>query len=261
MKKYPNLLGKISLALALGIALSSCSNEDEQAITDPQTQAKLSTTASSGSNAGAENARVVVGGMAVSNFYVGTQSVEMKYYAKADLLAGISLGNLQLKSNTSAALQSSSSTKKTHTLISSGNAQFSAIGEGSTPEGNYKEVTFKLFKNTEGNANNPLFQKSLVVTGEVNGKVTTFWTESEKVIRAVSDASTGVQVDNNTEMVLVFELNKLFAGVDFNTALDANLDGRIEISPNSPDGNLVLFNKIESNLESAVSLKNRQSIK
>lgn len=261
MKKYSNLLGKISLALALGIAVSSCSNEDEQTITDPQTQAKLSTTATGASGSGAENARVVVGGMTVSNFYVGTQSMEMKYYAKADLLANINLGSLQLKSNTSAALQSSSSSKKTHALISSGNAQFSVVGEGSTPEGNYKEVSFKLYKNTSANANDPLFQKSLAITGEVNGKITTFWTESEKVIRAASESSTGVQVDNNTEMVLVFELEKLFAGVDFRTALDANQDGRIEISPNSPDGNLVLFNRIESNLETAVSLKNRQSVK
>ena len=261
MKMYSNLVGKISLALAMGLVFSACSNDDEQAITDPQTQAKLSTTATGSSTSGAENSRVIVGGMTVSNFYVGTQSVEMKYFAKADLLADISLGNLQLKSNTSAALQSSSSSKKTHALITSGNSQFSVVGEGATPEGNYKEVSFKLFKNTSGNANDPTYQKSLAITGEVNGKITTFWTESEKVIRAASEASTGVQVDNNTEMVLVFELEKLFAGVDFRTALDANQDGRIEISPNSPDGNLVLFNRIESNLESAVSLKNRQSIK
>jgi hypothetical protein len=261
MKKYQALLGKISLALAMGLVFSSCSNEDEQSITDPQTKAKLSATATSPSSSNSENSRVVIGGMTVSNFYVGTQNVEMKYYAKADLLAGISLGNLQLKSNTSASLQSSSSSKKTLTLVSSGNSQFSVIGEGNTPEGNYKEVTFKLFKNTEGNANSPMFQKSLMITGEVNGKITTFWTESEKVIRAASESSTGVQLDNNTEMVLVFELEKLFSGVDFKTALDANQDGRIEISPNSPDGNLVLFNRIESNLESAVSLKNRQTIK
>lgn len=261
MKKYSNLFGKLSLALALGIAVSACSNEDEQAISDPQTQAKLSTTATGSSTTSASNGRVTVGGMTVSNFYVGTQAVEMKYYAKADLLADISLGNLQLKSNTSAALQSSSSSKKTHTLISSGNSQFSVVGEGNTPEGNYKEVTFKLYKNAEGNANNPLFEKSLTITGEVNGKVTTFWTESEKVIRAASESSTGVQVENNTEMVLVFELEKLFAGVDFSTALDINQDGRIEISPNSPDGNQVIFSRIESNLESAVMLKSKDSIK
>jgi hypothetical protein len=241
MKKYQALLGKISLALAMGLVFSSCSNEDEQSVTDPQTKAKLSATATSPTNSSSENSRVVVSGMTVSNFY-----------AKADLLADINLGNLQLKSNTNASLQSSSSSKKTLTLVSSGAAQFSAIGEGNTPEGNYKEVTFKLYKNTQGNSNSPLFQKSLMITGEVNGKITTFWTESEKAIRAVAQSSTGIQLDNNTEMVLVFELEKLFAGVDFKTALDANQDGRIEISPNSPDGNLVLFSKIESNLESAV---------
>ncbi|MDX5337472.1 MAG: hypothetical protein LPK25_00490 [Cyclobacteriaceae bacterium] len=261
MKKYSNLLGKISLALALGMAFGACSNEEDQTITDPQTQARLSTTATGSSQAGSENGRVVVGGMTVSNFYVGTQTVEMRYFAKADLLADISLGNLQLKSNTSAGLQTSSSSQKTHALITSGNAQFSVVGEGSTPEGNYREVSFKLFKNTSGNANDPMYQKSLAITGEVNGKITTFWTESEKVIRAASESSTGVQVDNNTEMVLVFELEKLFAGVDFSTALDANLDGRIDISPNSPDGNQAIFSRIESNLESAVSLKNRESVK
>lgn len=244
-------------ALAFAGILSSCSEDESQTITDPQTQAKLSTTATSSSSSTSENSRVIVSGMSVNQFTVGTQNVEMKYYAKADLLAGISLGSLQLKSNLSAALQSTSSTAKTSVLIASGESRYGVIGEGNTPEGNYREVNFQLFKNTEANANDPMYEKSLLITGEIRGKLTSIWTERENTIRAVSESSTGVEVENNSEMVLEFDMTKLFAGVDFTTAVDTNGDGRIEIGPNSADGNAAILSRIESNLESSVVLKKR----
>lgn len=256
MKKgWKNVIA-MSFALTAGIYLSSCSEKEEEIIRDPQTQAKLTATASNSSES-LSNARLTVGAFTVNQLTVGTQDVEMKYYAKADLSAGISLGNLTLKTILNAGLQNSASAKKSNVLISGGESKFSLIGEGNTPEGNYTEATFKLYKNTAANANDPMSQKSILITGEIDGKITQFWTESEKVIRAASSTSTGVEVDQNTEVVLVFEMDKLFAGVDFSSALDSNNDGRIEISPNSPDGNAAIFSKIESNLETAVSLRKR----
>lgn len=246
----------LGLALSSTAYLSSCSEKEDDIITDPQTQAKLTATASNSSES-LTNARVAVGAFAVNSLTVGTQNVEMKYYAKADLTAGISLGNLALKTILNAGLQTSASAKKSNVLISGGQSKFSLVGEGTTPEGNYTEATFKLYKNTEANANDPMSQKSVLIMGEINGKITQFWTESEKVIRASSKATTGVEVDQNSEIVLVFEMDKLFAGVDFSTALDSNGDGRIEISPNSPDGNAAIFSKVEANLETAVSLRKR----
>lgn len=257
MKKYLNRFSILAFLLPLSMWMSSCTDDEDQVITDPQTQARLSATATESSTTSENNSRIIVSGFSVSQFTAGTQNVEMKFYSKTDLLAGISLGNLKLKSNLNAELQTSSSSKKSSVLISSGESRFSVIGEGNTPEGNYTEATFKLYKNTEVSANDPMYRKSLLITGEVNGKLTQFWTESEKTIRAVSESSAGVQVENNTELVLVFEMDKLFGGIDLRTAVDANDDGRIEIGPNSPDGNTDIFTKIESNIESAVTLKKR----
>lgn len=256
MKKVWKNVFVLGLALTSAMYLSSCSEKEDDIITDPQTQAKLTATASN-SNETLSKSRLAVGAFTVNSLTVGTQNVEMKYYAKADLTAGISLGNLALKSILNAGLQTSASAKKSNVLISGGQSKFSLVGEGTTPEGNYTEATFKLYKNTGANANDPMFQKSVLITGEINGKITQFWTESEKMIRASSKTATGVEVDQNSEIVLVFEMDKLFAGVDFSTALDSNGDGRIEISPSSPDGNASIFSKIESNMETAVSLRKR----
>nr|WP_287936800.1 hypothetical protein [Algoriphagus sp.] len=247
----------LALSLCLAWTFTSCNVNDEPQNTDPQTQSKLSATASGSSSGSAENARIIVSGFAVNQLTVGTQNVEMKYYAKADLLAGINLGNLQLKSNVSTGLQTSSSSQKSTVLIASGESRLAVIGEGGTPEGNYREVSFQLFKNTSANSNDPMHQKSLLITGEINGKLTTIWTERESTLRAVSESSTGVEVDGNSELVLNFDLRKLFEGVNFATALDANGDGRIEIGPNSPDGNAAIFSRIESNLSTSVILQKR----
>lgn len=256
MKKLLKNFALFTFVVTSGAYLSSCSEKEDEMITDPQTEAKLTATAANSSET-LSNSRVTVGAFTVSQLTVGTQDVEMKYYAKADLTAGISLGNLTLKTILNAELQKSASEKKSNVLISNGQSRFSLIGEGSTPEGNYSEANFKLYKNTAANANDPMYQKSILINGEINGKLTQYWTESEKVIRAASKSSAGVEVDQNTELVLVFEMDKLFAGIDFSTALDVNGDGRIEISPNSPDGNAAIFSKVESNLETAVSLRKR----
>lgn len=256
MKKVWKNVFVMGLTLGAMTYLSSCSEKEDDLITDPQTQAKLTATASNSTET-LTRARIAAGAFTVNSLTVGTQNVEMKYYAKADLTAGISLGSLVLKTILNAGLQTSASAKKSNVLMSGGQSKFSLVGEGTTPEGNYTEATFKLYKNAGANANDPMFQKSVLITGEINGKIAQFWTESEKVIKAASKTATGIEVDQNSEMVLVFEMDKLFAGVDFATALDSNGDGRIEISPSSPDGNAAIFSKVESNMETAVSLRKR----
>lgn len=256
MKNALKLISSYAFVAAFGLSLSSCADDEAPLISDPQTKAKLSASTAVNSSSGT-GSLLTYNGFSVSQFNVGTQNIEMHYYAKADLTSGISLGNLRLKSNLSASLQTNSSTKKSSILATSGSAQYSTIGEGMTPEGNYSEVNFKLYKKTTGNTNEAMYQKSLLITGEINGKLAQIWTESEKDIKAVSKLSTGLEVETDSELVLIFELEKLFSGIDFKTAVDGNGDGRIEISPNSPDGNAPLFTKIENNLQSSVVLQKR----
>lgn len=249
-------IGKIAFAamvLPASLGLFSCESEDEKPISESETQASLKATTTQSSSSTSENGRFTISGFTVNEFTVGTQDVEMKYYAAADLVGGIELGGIQLKTTLNADLQSSSSEKKSLKLISNGETKVSLVGEGSTPEGNYKQVSFSLY--TSQSSGDPMYQKSLFITGEINGKSTQFWTETEKVIEATAESDSGIEVEKNTALLLSFEMEKLFAGVDFSSATDTNNDGKIEIRPNSPDGNTEILAKIESNIESSVVLK------
>ncbi|WP_425636724.1 hypothetical protein ACPUEN_15065 [Algoriphagus yeomjeoni] len=244
-----------ALILPASLGLLSCESEDENPTSESETQASLKATATQSSSGTSENGRFTISGFTVNEFTVGTQDVAMKYYASADLVGGIDLGGIQLKTTLNAELQTSSSERKSLNLVSNGETKVSLVGQGNTPEGNYKQVSFSLYSNET--SSDPMYQKSLFITGEINGKSTQFWTETEKVIEATSESASGIEVENNTELLLSFEMEKLFAGVDFSNAIDANNDGKIEIRPNSPDGNAELLAKIEANLESSVVLKKR----
>ncbi|WP_089239984.1 hypothetical protein [Belliella buryatensis] len=257
MKNSIKHFQKLAFVLAFGFLALSCSKDDDSNLDEPQSNVALSATAESSSPDARMNERVIVNGFAASQFAVGTKDVEMRYAAKADLLAGISIGNITLRTNLNTAFHNEASKSRNVILINDGNVRVSAIAEGRSPQGNYTEVNFRLFKKTEGSANDPMYDKSLWMAGEIDGKVTTIWLTAEKMIKARSENAAGVEVDGDTEMVLAFDMDKLFAGVDFNTAIDANGDGRIDIGPNSADGNAAILTRIESNLESAVVLKKK----
>lgn len=258
MKKTIKNFGKLAFVLAIGALTFSCTDDGDANINEPQSNVALSATAESTSSAnGRINDRVIVNGFATSQFAVGTKDIEMKYAAKADLLAGISIGNITLKSNVNTALHTESSKSKNVILVNNGTVQVAALAEGRSPDGNYTEVDFKLFRKTDGNSNDPMFEKSLWIAGEIDGKISTIWLTTEKVLKARSQNAAGIEVDGQTDMVLAFDMDKLFANVNFSTAVDANADGKIDIGPNSADGNAAILAQIESNLESAVVLKKK----
>ena len=254
MKNYQ----KIAFALAIGLISFSCTEDDDVNANEPQSNVALSATASNSSTTGARiNERVNVNGFELSQFSVGTKDVEMKYAAKADLLAGISIGDITFKTNVNTTLHTEASKSRNLILVNNGNVMVSTLAEGRSPDGNYTEVDFRLFKKTEGNENDPMFEKSLWIAGEIDGKVATIWLTNEKLLKAKSENATGIEVDGETEMVLTFDMSKLFAGIDFSTAVDANSDGKIDIGPNSADGNATILSRIESNIESSVVLKKK----
>jgi hypothetical protein len=258
MKNSIKHIQKLAFIMALGFLTFSCSQDDDANMDEPQSNVALSaTTESSGSSNARMNDRVIVNGFATSQFAVGTKDVEMRYAAKADLLAGISIGNISLRTNVNTSFHNEASKSRNVILVNNGDVRVSTIAEGRSPQGNYTEVNFRLFKKTDGSANDPMYEKSLWIAGEINGKVSTIWLTTEKMIKARSQNAAGVEVDGDTEMILSFDMDKLFAGIDFNTAVDANGDGRIDIGPNSADGNAAILTRIESNLETAVMLKRK----
>lgn len=256
MKLFIENFKGVSLLFLLLIGLASCQDENEPVPNENQEHVKLESTAR-GENEADPQARKSVGAFFVSDFEVGTKDVEMKYAAQADLAAGIGLGNITLKSNVNTSLGTSASTPKSLVLISNGEARIEVIGEGETPEGKYTEVQLNLYKNTEVDEDHHMFEKSLLVRGEVQGTPTWVWLDVEKELRAEAEGSDGFDVEQENELMVVFDMVELFNGVDFELAADGNADGRIDISPDNNDGNLELYNRIESNLDAAVKFERK----
>ncbi|WP_373495227.1 hypothetical protein [Aquiflexum sp.] len=255
MKKRTLIYAKWAFVSAIGFLMLACNDNKDEVLDEPQSQASLSATAHDGSTN--PSGRVIVNGFSTAEFKVATKDVEMRYAAKADILAGISLGNITLKTNVNTSLQSSTAKEQSLTLISDGSVRSSTMGSGSTPDGKYQEVNFRLFKNSSAPQSDPMFNKSLWLSGEANGKACIIWMEAEKMIVAKAESSQGVDVDGQSDMELVFDLEKLFANVNFSTAVDSNLHGKIDIGPGSVDANAAIFTQIESNLESAVVFKKK----
>lgn len=243
-------------AFSTCILLASCSDSDDQAPSEGNSNAKLFATSSNGS-AGSSSARVNTTGFSTTEFTVATSELKLKYAAKAEIGSGISLGNISLKTNVNSSLQNSSSQTKTLTIIANGSSKTELIAEGETPEGTYAEAEFLLTKNTSVSSSDPKFNKSIWIEGKINNKQSVIWTDTEKTIRAMAESSNGVEVQRNSEMVLDFDRSKLFSGVDFNLAIDGNANGVVEIGPNGLDGNTLLYSKMMSNLDAAVKLKKR----
>ncbi|QDH78765.1 hypothetical protein FKX85_06840 [Echinicola soli] len=256
MKSTMKNCAKWIMPLSLGLVMMACS-DDEETPKEGYSQVTLKSTAEGNSESTSENNRVDVSGMSITSFQVGTRDMEMKYVSQAGIDAGISIGNGILETNISAELGSQVSQEKSLTLVADGESQVSVIGEGETPNGSYTEVIFKLYQHSEASAESEMKDKSMLIQGEVEGKSTQVWFAAEKQLRAVAESSQGYEVNGNTDMTVVFDLEAMFAGVEMDAALDANADGVVEIGPDNVDGNAALYSKIESNIESAIVLKNQ----
>ncbi|MDN3669298.1 hypothetical protein QWY93_08155 [Echinicola jeungdonensis] len=250
MKKQLRNFVKWMVPLSFGLVLVACSNEDEKP-QEGNSNVTLKSTAQGESGSSSENGRVEVGAMSVSSFQVGTQDAEMKYVAKAEIDAGISIGNGTLLSNVSTELGASSSQQKNLSLIAEGDSKVEVIGEGETPNGNYTEVVFKLYQNTNAGSNSEMQDKSLLIMGEANGKPVELWMEAEKELRATSESAQGYEVDGDTDMTIIFDMEQMFSGVDMSAASDLDADGTIEIGPGVAE-NQAIYSQVESNISSSV---------
>ncbi|RRO23183.1 hypothetical protein [Flavobacteriaceae bacterium 14752] len=115
------------------------------------------------------------------------------------------------------------------------------------PIGEYEEVEFKMDRSL--NPNSVLFQKSIMITGTLNGMPMTFYhTFDEDFEVDYEDAGQNLIIDdtNNNEVTFNFDLNAVVSAVNFDAASDGNGDGTIEISPVDTDGNNALANQIKN---------------
>ena len=122
------------------------------------------------------------------------------------------------------------------------------------PNGTYEEVEFKLHRNT--NSNSPMFNKSIEITGTINGTPFVFWHNVDEDFEIdYEDANQNLVVSNNSyDIVFNFDLNQVLSMVDLSGAVDGDGDGVIEIGPNDTDGNQALANLIASSIEDSCDL-------
>ncbi len=126
-------------------------------------------------------------------------------------------------------------------------AETTTIVNVDIPQGIYEEVEFKMERsNVSGSV---LYQKSMLITGTLNGIPMTFFHTFEEDFEVdYEDAGQNLIIDdsNNNEVTFNFDLNAVVNTVDFSSATDGNSDGTIEISPSDTDGNNILANQIKS---------------
>ena len=122
------------------------------------------------------------------------------------------------------------------------------------PNGTYEEVEFKLHRNT--NSSSPMFNKSIEITGTINGTPFVFWHNVDEDFEIdYEDANQNLVVSNNSyDIVFNFDLNQVLSTVDLSGAVDGDGDGTIEIGPNDTDGNQALANLIANSIEDSCDL-------
>ncbi|PRY89924.1 hypothetical protein [Mongoliibacter ruber] len=258
MNRTMKSFGKGFLIVSIAFTGWACTEDQNDTFDEPNSSATLSATVV-GENAKspAANERIIINGLTTTDFHVGIKEVEMRYVAKADILAGIDLGSISLNTSANSSLQTEASGEHTLVLMSSGDVQTETVAQGNTPDGSYREVDFRLFKDTEADTTDFMHERSLWISGQIDGENASIWLDEEMMVTAESDDEDGVMVDGETAMEIVFDLNKLFEGVDFSTAVDSNNDGMIEIGPGSDDENSAIQSQIESNISSAVSFRKK----
>jgi hypothetical protein len=122
------------------------------------------------------------------------------------------------------------------------------------PNGTYEEVEFDIDNST--NANSSLFNKSVEITGTINGTPFVFWHNFEEEFEVdYEDANQNLVINNNSfNLVINFDLNQVLSQVDLSNATDNDGDGVIEINPNDTDGNQSLADLIKNAIKDSCDL-------
>lgn len=115
------------------------------------------------------------------------------------------------------------------------------------PLGTYEEVEFEM--NRSSNTTSPLYQKSILVAGTIDGTNFEFYHTFEEDFEVdYEDAGQNLVIDNtnNVSIIFNFDLNSVFNSVDLSAATDGNNNGIIEINPVDNDGNQELANQLKN---------------
>ncbi len=122
------------------------------------------------------------------------------------------------------------------------------------PRGRYEELEFDFDKNRDSNS--PLFGKTILVKGLIDGVPFEFWHDFEEDLEIdFEDANRDILIDNNNGSIVInFNLTGIFNQTDLSKAQDGNADGLIEISPRDDDGNRNLAKELKERIKDYIDL-------
>lgn len=253
MRKNFCNLNKVMIALFILVIAGAC-NYGDDALPQRFSSVTLYGTAKTSDNGPTNTIRV--GSFIINNFQVGTQEIDLSFASSTEFGIGSNINNVTIRSNAEDELAISASKPQTNTLVSSGNHRTAVIGEGSTPNGNYTEISFNLYQNKNASSSSFARDKSLYILGMYEGKPVRLWLTAEESLRATADTPNGYVISSNSDLLLRFNLDKLLENMDFSTARDRNSDGFMDIGPNNVDSNGDLYSIFRANLPNAVEFSN-----
>jgi len=141
-------------------------------------------------------------------------------------------------------------------LLDGGEALAETIGAADIPNGNYKEIRFKLHKDEDLAPSNDLYDRSIFLAGTIDGTPFEMWHDTSENLDV--GRSTGVVVlDNEVSLTVNFTIDQFLMAlhqIDISQAVDGNQDGLIEIHPNDPDGNKEIADQLKDNIKEAADL-------
>ena len=248
MKKPIRQFVNAFFPLGMLLLLTACSDDDFPR--PGYGKAELHTTLTN--NAG--TFPIKVGAFTVADFVVGIKEVDMLHLPQSALDVGVTLENGTLQSNAESPLGRSSGRNPQPYILYAGNEpQKLKIGEGETPNGLYNELTFKLHKNATVSGKEAANNTSFFISGDLDGTPTKIWLEEESLIRVISKASEGYLVEGGrNSFLLSFNADRLFANVNFSSAVDLDNNGTIEIGPNNADSNGNIHDRIKNNIAASI---------
>lgn len=141
-------------------------------------------------------------------------------------------------------------------LMSESGAIDQTIGSVDIPDGTYKIIRFKLHKSKDRVNTDPLYDRSLFLSGTINGTPFEFWHDASENFDI--ENSTGIIVNGSTvDLAVVFNIDQFLSSlhnIDLTLAQDEDGNGLIEINPEDDDGNGEIADLIKENIKKAADL-------
>ena len=122
------------------------------------------------------------------------------------------------------------------------------------PAANYNELEFEFDENE--NPNSPLYEKTVLIEGSINGTPFIFWYDFEAEAEIDHSGVNGpIDVNEGLNAIIIsFDLDQVLSQVNLAAATDGNGNGTIEINPDDTDGNEDIAEQLKNALISSADL-------